>query len=218
MTRRMHAVAAVTLLPAALAVVSYMLLDRPLSLFCRDLAPEIVQVFQWITELGVSTGYLLGLAALFIFFKFIRPRALAARRVLFVFAAIAVSGVAINLIKPLVGRLRPKLLFEAGLFGFDPFRIGYEYNSFPSGHATTAFALAASLAIFFPRWRLPLFGLAAVVGLSRIVVGAHYLSDVIGGAYAGIMTVFLLFLLCRRRGWLDFPGDSDMESACLKQD
>ena len=217
MTRRNRRIIVGSVLLMVFMAISYDLLDRPLSLFCRDLDPEIVQVFQWITELGVSTGYLFGLAVLFVFFKFIRPRALAARRALFLFAAIAISGVAINLIKPLVGRLRPKLLFEGNLYGFDPFRIGYEYNSFPSGHATTVFALATALTLFFPRWRLPLFGFAAVIGLSRIVVGAHYLSDVMGGAYVGIMTVFLLVLLCRRSGWMDFPGDSDMENACLKQ-
>jgi membrane-associated phospholipid phosphatase len=64
---------------------------------------------------------------------------------------------------------------------------------------------------------MPLAGFATVVGLSRIIVGAHYLSDVMAGAYVGIMTVFLLVLLCRRRGWMDFPGDPDMESAGLKQ-
>jgi membrane-associated phospholipid phosphatase len=197
--------------------ISYVLLDRPLSLFCQGLNLAVIEVFQWITELGKSTGYLVGFAVLFVFFKFFLRRSLASNRSLFLLAAVALSGLATDLIKPLVGRLRPKLLFETGLYGFDPFRIGYEYNSFPSGHATTVFALAAALTLFFPRWRLPLAGFAVVVGLSRIIVGAHYLSDVMAGAYVGIMTVFLLVLLCRRRGWMDFPGDSDVESACLKQ-
>ncbi len=193
--------------------ISYGLLDRPLSLFCQDLNPEIVQVFQMITKLGKATWYLVGFAVLFVFFKFYRRRPIAAKRAFFLFAAVAVSGLTTDLIKPLVGRLRPKLLFEANLYGFDPFRIGYEYNSFPSGHATTVFALAAALTLFSPRWRLPLVVFAAVVGLSRIVVGAHYLSDVMAGAYVGVMTVFSLVLLCRRRGWMDFPGDPDNKNA-----
>jgi membrane-associated phospholipid phosphatase len=116
------------------------------------------------------------------------------------------------LIKPLVGRLRPKLLFEANLYGFDPFRIGYEYNSFPSGHATTVFALAAALSFFSPRWRLPLFSFAAVVGLSRIIVGAHYFSDVMAGAYVGVMTVFALVLFCRRSNWIHCQLDRNKEN------
>lgn len=212
MTSRHRMIATGAALLVSMAI-SYAWIDRPLSLFCRDLEPGIVQIFQWITELGVSTGYLIGLAALFVFFRFIRPHAFAVRRTVFVFASIAVSGIAINLIKPFVGRLRPKLLFEGGLYGFEPLRIGYEYNSFPSGHATTVFALAASLALLFPRWRLPLFGFALLVGLSRIAVGAHYLSDVMGGAYAGVMTVFLLFFLCRRSGWLDLSAEADRTGA-----
>lgn len=192
---------------------SYALIDRPVTLFCKDLNPDVIHVFGWITELGISTGYLIGFAVLFVYFKFLRRRPLAANRALFFFTAVALSGIIINLIKPLVGRLRPKLLFEANLYGFEPLRIGYEYNSFPSGHATTVFALAAALALVYPRWQLPLFGFAAVVGFSRIVIGSHYLSDVMAGAYVGIMTVFLLVLLCRRRGWMDFPGDPGKEGA-----
>ncbi|MBA4396747.1 MAG: phosphatase PAP2 family protein [Syntrophus sp. (in: bacteria)] len=217
MTPRKRNIVIGSMLLAVLMTVSYAMLDRQLSLFCQNLHPDVMKVFGWITELGISTGYLIGFAVLFVYFKFFRRRELAANRALFVFSAVALSGIIINLIKPLVGRLRPKLLFEANLYGFEPFRIGYEYNSFPSGHATTAFALAAALALFFPRWRLPLFGFAVVVGLSRIVIGSHYLSDVLAGAYVGVMTVFLLMLLCRRRGWMDFPGDSDMESTGLKQ-
>ncbi len=211
MTHRNRNIIIGSMLLAVLMTLSYALIDRTLTLFCQDLNPELVQIFQWITKLGKSTWYLIGFAVLFVFFKFFQRRPLAANRALFLFAAVALSGLATDLIKPLVGRLRPKLLFEADLYGIDPFRIGYEYNSFPSGHATTVFALATALAIVSPRWRLLLFGFAAVVGLSRIIVGAHYLSDVMAGAYVGIMTVFLLVLLCRRRGWMDFPGDPDKQ-------
>jgi undecaprenyl-diphosphatase len=215
MTHQSRQIAIGSVLLMAVMALSYGLFDRPLSIFCQDLNPEVILIFQWITELGKSTGYLVFFTVLFIFFRFFRRMPLAANRTLFLFAAVSLSGVIINLIKPLVGRLRPKLLFEAGLYGFEPLRIGYEYNSFPSGHAATVFALATALSYFFPRWRLPLFGFAVIVGLSRIIVGAHYLSDVMAGAYAGTMTVFALILLCRRRGWMDFPGESDRESAGL---
>jgi membrane-associated phospholipid phosphatase len=202
MTHRNRNIVIGSTLLMVLMMISYALLDRPLTLVCQDLNPGVVQVFQWITKLGISTGYLVAFFALFVFFKYCLSRPIAAHRALFLFAAVALSGLTTDLIKPLVGRLRPKLLFEANLYGFDPFRIGYEYNSFPSGHATTVFALAAALSFFSPRWRLPLFSFAAVVGLSRIIVGAHYLSDIMAGAYVGVMTVFALVLLCRRRSWI----------------
>jgi membrane-associated phospholipid phosphatase len=59
--------------------------------------------------------------------------------------------------------------------------------SFPSGHATTAFAAAAAVGLFYPRLRLPLFAVAALVGLSRIYLGVHYTLDVIAGAALGIV-------------------------------
>ena len=211
MTHRNRIVAIGSALLIVLMLFSYALIDRPVTLFCQDLGPGTIQVFQWITELGKSTGYLVAFFVLFVFFKYYLRRPIAANRALFLFAAVALSGLTTDLIKPLVGRLRPKLLFEADLYGFEPFRIGYEYNSFPSGHATTVFALAAALSFFFPRWRLPLFSLAAVVGLSRIIVGAHYLSDVMAGAYVGVMTVFALVLFCRRSSWIHCRLDRNKE-------
>lgn len=58
---------------------------------------------------------------------------------------------------------------------------------FVSGHSTVAFALAATLSPYLPgRWRYAGYGLAATVGLSRIVVGAHLPMDVVGGAALGL--------------------------------
>lgn len=52
---------------------------------------------------------------------------------------------------------------------------------YPSGHAAVAVTVAAALGRSRPRWRFTLLGLAAVVGMSRIYVGAHYPLDVVGG-------------------------------------
>lgn len=57
--------------------------------------------------------------------------------------------------------------------------------SFPSGHATVAFASAVTLAFAVPRLRWPLLGLAALVAFSRVWVGVHFPLDVVGGAVLG---------------------------------
>jgi undecaprenyl-diphosphatase len=60
--------------------------------------------------------------------------------------------------------------------------------SFPSGHAATSFACAATLAPFAPRHAKPvLYALAAAIAYSRVYVGVHYPLDVLGGAALGLL-------------------------------
>ena len=59
--------------------------------------------------------------------------------------------------------------------------------SFPSGHSTTAFAVAISLGLYFPEILPILILLAANVALSRIIVGMHFLSDVVAGSGIGAL-------------------------------
>jgi undecaprenyl-diphosphatase len=57
--------------------------------------------------------------------------------------------------------------------------------SFPSGHTMTAFAIAIVVSYFYPTLEGPLYFLALSIGLSRIVLGMHFLSDVLAGALLG---------------------------------
>lgn len=57
--------------------------------------------------------------------------------------------------------------------------------SFPSGHTITAFAVAVSLSRFYPALAIGLIFCAASVAASRILLGMHFLSDVIAGAAIG---------------------------------
>ena len=57
--------------------------------------------------------------------------------------------------------------------------------SFPSGHTMTAFAIALVISYFYPTLEGPLYFLALSIGFSRIVLGMHYLSDVLAGALLG---------------------------------
>lgn len=57
--------------------------------------------------------------------------------------------------------------------------------SFPSGHSITAFAIAVPLTLFFPELRVPLFFVASSIAASRIILGMHFLSDVIAGSMIG---------------------------------
>jgi undecaprenyl-diphosphatase len=101
-------------------------------------------------------------------------------------AAVAAAGLLSQIVKNLLCRARPSAP-EAGLFfaEFPCVPAAYQVASFPSGHATTAFAAAVLLAIWYPRWSGAFLGLAMLVALSRIVLGSHFPSDVLAGALLG---------------------------------
>ena len=119
---------------------------------------------------------------------------------LFLFLSIAVSGLITDLLKFVFGRARPKLLFANETFGFDWWGTKADFWSFPSGHATTAVAIAAALYCLWPRF-LPLYvGFAALIGVSRVVIGAHYVSDVIAATFIATASTYWLRRLFERRG------------------
>jgi undecaprenyl-diphosphatase len=100
-----------------------------------------------------------------------------------VLVAVAVADLLAELGKLIVQRHRP---FET--------QIGPPSNahSFPSGHTATSFAAATVLSIYAPRWRIPFFALATLIGISRIYNGMHYPTDVLAGAVLGVLTALLL--------------------------
>ena len=59
--------------------------------------------------------------------------------------------------------------------------------SFPSSHAVNNFAGAIVLSYFLPRWTWAFFSFAALIAFSRVYVGVHYPSDVVGGAIIGLI-------------------------------
>jgi len=71
--------------------------------------------------------------------------------------------------------------------------------TFPSGHATLAFAFFVVLGAMFPRGRWWFLLLAAGTAASRVLMGEHFLSDVIAGAGVGYLCARLLLRLPRAR-------------------
>ncbi len=106
-------------------------------------------------------------------------------RLQFLFCAVLVSVVAGELIKYAVGRGRPFVGGQANAFNFSHFAGTEAYASFPSGHATTAFALAFAVSALWPRARMAMLAYALVIAATRLVLLAHHPSDVVAGALVG---------------------------------
>lgn len=97
-------------------------------------------------------------------------------------------------LKDWVSRPRPFEMLPS--MGIPP---GLPGESFPSGHTTGAFAVAAVLSRRFPRLQWLFWSLAALVGLSRVALGRHWPSDVVAGALIGIGSVAIFSWIERKR-------------------
>jgi hypothetical protein len=96
-------------------------------------------------------------------------------------SSVIAAGIITPAIKSLAGRSRPSQSERNYVFGEDG-------ASFPSGHATQAFAIASVIAEHYEsRWvDIMVYGIAGLVGYARIAHQAHFTSDVLAGAIIGI--------------------------------
>ena len=100
-------------------------------------------------------------------------------------ASLIASGIVTPAFKLVAGRSRPR--DNAGAFNFKPF--SNINSSFPSGHATEAFALASVISDHYDEtWvTCTSYSIAGLVGLARIYHQAHFASDVVAGAMIGTL-------------------------------
>lgn len=181
-----------------LAPIAHLWLDRGVADWAFSNRLVESQLLQWTTEIGESTWWLVPSAIVFALAA-LRKRRNLARWAFAMFVAVAASGLLANAAKYLVGKTRPKVWFESGEFGFHPLTYGYEFNSMPSGHATTAGAVAIVLALAFPRVAPLILPLGVALALTRVAIHAHYLSDVLAGLALGASCALATFAAWRRR-------------------
>jgi membrane-associated phospholipid phosphatase len=112
-----------------------------------------------------------------------------------VFCSIMAAELIVGVLKICVGRLRPVMFDALGRTGFDPFSLSDVWHSFPSGHAAAAFAALVSFGLAYPKVKPLTWALAAVSGLSRVCIGAHFPSDVIFAAFIGMFSADLIVFL-----------------------
>jgi len=106
----------------------------------------------------------------------------------YIWTSVFVASLAGQALKILLGRCRPELLFAGGRYGLTFFAARWELTSTPSSHAILAFSSLTAISLLLPRGRIVFSALALLVGLSRVVLTAHYPSDVLFGAMIGIFS------------------------------
>jgi membrane-associated phospholipid phosphatase len=120
----------------------------------------------------------------------------------FTFLAVGIPGLATNLLKRFFGRGRPTLFDEVGAFDFHRVFNDWTYQSFPSGHTTTAIATALVVGFIVPRFYTLFLLLAIATGISRVAIGDHYPTDVVGGFVVGTIGAYAIRNAFAARRWL----------------
>lgn len=101
--------------------------------------------------------------------------------------SVLATGIIVKIMKIFIGRARP-IFFEAlDMTGFFPPSLDWAFNSMPSGHTAVSFAGLVMIGMLVPKYKPLTWTVAVLVGLSRIAVGAHWPSDVLLGAFIGMV-------------------------------
>lgn len=110
-------------------------------------------------------------------------------------SGILVASAGTLFLKKIFNRPRPSATYST----IHPYHIEYG-ESFPSGHVTAAFATATGVALQYKKWYIvvPAYAWATGVGYSRMYLGEHYPSDVLGGAAMGTGSAILSYWLSKK--------------------
>lgn len=141
----------------------------------RSFMRNVSYVGDWV---GHAVAALLGA---FIAYRVKNPRWV--RICIAMLVALAIAGAAARVVKVVAGRSRPSVQVDVG---FNGPRWTAKYHAFPSGHTASSMAYFGVLAFANRRLFAALLPIPLVIAFSRMYVGAHHLSDVIGGALIGL--------------------------------
>jgi membrane-associated phospholipid phosphatase len=199
-------------LALSLVFLGFLLIDPFMLERARTLPPETRKFFRTITNIGRSNWMLIPTGAAIALALVLRKRhvgfrnsagyGLIASTIGFVFVSVGGAGLIANLAKNIIGRARPTLFDQVGVLDFKLFAFDQDYASLPSGHATNIFAFATVIGMLWPRGRVLLYTVAAWIAASRVLIGQHYVTDVVLGAILGTAVPYFVRDRFAARRWL----------------
>jgi len=179
----------------AIVVLAVLFADRPYLAGLQNGDLGRSEIFEFITLVGKSNWILILTGMIIVFMSFFTTnRFRGAARLMwqrvflnayYLFTTVAFSGLLTLLFKQVFARTRPEFIEGLSIWQTSHFADAYAFASFPSGHSTTAGAMAVGLGLLFPRffWFFVLAGI--VIAISRPAIGVHFPSDAIAGFLFG---------------------------------
>ncbi|HNT67828.1 MAG TPA: phosphatase PAP2 family protein [Syntrophorhabdaceae bacterium] len=185
-----------TAMYAAMAAVIYLALffffDRAIDLWVHSTLSNtwLFQVGKCLSALATGSYIKLGIAFCFILILVFDSgiKRQGTRFLLYICICGAIAIVVGDGLKYLLGRYRPIMLFDHNVYGLHFFSSEWALNSTPSGHTLRSFTILTALSMLYRRFTPVFIALAVLIGASRVVVTAHYPSDIVFGAFIGIFT------------------------------
>ena len=175
-------IVAITIIVFIVGRAEYKVLNTFLTFINSETDVYFKQFFVKITVVGDSFWVFLSSSLVCFYCFFFKKNDIFFKKIFvnssFLFSATLITGLLTQIIKHLVGRARPN--HSASEF-FNFFNFDSIFHSFPSGHTSTIFLVALVFSMFTPKLKYFYFCCASVVGLSRVIVGAHFFTDIIGG-------------------------------------
>lgn len=202
-----------TIITFLIVLLGVMWFDRPLYLFMRNFDFGLWRIFDFVFDTKI---WLLVSAVIMLFFyvkkalkekpklkneenkysvlTFCKDALQKVRNsyAFYVFCAVLAAGVVGKILKILIGRARPIFYEALDMTGFFPFSTDWAFNSMPSGHTFASFAGLVMLGLLAPKIKWFTWSLAILIGASRVFYGAHWPTDVILGAFIGMVAADLV--------------------------
>ncbi|CAM4425569.1 MAG: hypothetical protein LEGION0398_MBIBDBAK_00439 [Legionellaceae bacterium] len=173
----------------------YQIVDRSIALeIYQGINPHLRTICSFISSIGTPIFWTIACLTGFFFFiicYLINKIPPFSYRIFYLSSSIFLAQILGAIIKYSIGRARPILFLQQHIYGFHPFSFTKAYDSTPSGHTLCLFALAYMTAFYYRRWSYILFMIAISVGISRILLSQHYVSDVLLGGYIGMFSAFI---------------------------
>jgi undecaprenyl-diphosphatase len=169
-------------------IAAFLLDQATASWITTHSSPELKRVMRIVSRVGDWPAHAIA-GAIGFAIAFVMGSRAWMRIFLAMLIALALAGVSTRAIKIATGRARPSVTSETHWNG--P-RFSSKYHAFPSGHTAASTAFFAALFLARKKIGAPLLLIPILIAFSRMIIGAHYLSDVTFAAILGVISALLV--------------------------